>query len=249
MKNMHQYLESIYSLIYGLPHSNLVNWFAVDSTGEVHGFRYKPKYYANGWSQNVEHPECKIYEYYFGALTEEYKVTLPEVKKLVFRVSDVLSTHVYDCNVEFEKHLDFMILGDVLSELSNSGLGDVEDWWVCTDSKKNTYVHEARPYIQGGTFASEGRTRYLGSHLYFTYGKIENSWGMTLIQVKDIRAFMNKQVKRSSTKAEPELATKVIPVDTAIASIDQQISKRKYQIAKLEAEINSLEIAKTILSE
>lgn len=248
MKHMHEYMEAIQSLITGLPYSNLVNWVGVDSTGEVHGFKYKPKYYSNGWSQSVDHPECKVYEYYFGTLSEEYRNTTQTVKDLVFRISDVLSTHVYDCNAAFEKALDFMLLGDVLCELANSGLGNVEDWWVCTDSKKNTYVHEDRPYLSAGIFKSHGRTKYLGSYMYIGNRSIDAYWPMTLIQVKDIRAFMNKQAKSFVAEKAPEYATKKIPTDVAVQSIEQEIASRKYQIAKLEGEINSLEIAKTILS-
>jgi len=243
MKHMHEYMEAIQSLINGLPQSNLVNWFAIDSNGEVYGFRYKPKYYSNGWSQSVDHPECKIYEYFFGTVPEEYRRTTPEVKKMVFRTSDVEYTHIYDCNAEFEKILDFTILGDVLCALSNSGLQFVENWWVCTDSKKNTYAHEARPYIHAGSFASDARTKYLGSHLY-----VGHRWNYSLIQVKDIRAFMNKQAKSFVAEKAPEYATKKIPTDVAVQSIEQEITSRKYLIAKLEGEISALEIAKTILS-
>lgn len=243
MKNMHEYMEAIQSLINGLPNSTLVNWIAVDSTGEVHGFKYKPKYYSNGWSQSIDHPECKVYEAYYGTLSEEYRTNTPTVKYLVFRISDILSTHVYNCNAEFEKLLDFTILGDVLCGISNIERNDVEDWWVCTDSKNNTYVHEERPYLSAGIFTSDGPATYLGSHKYTGH-----RWNISVIQVKDIRAFMNKQVKSFVAEKAPEYATKKIPTDIAVQSIEQEIASRKYQIAKLEGEINSLEIAKNILS-
>jgi hypothetical protein len=226
-----------------IPEFKQSNWIAVDLTGEIYGYQYSPKYYSNGWSQSIEHPELAVYTAYYGTI-DNFK-PIENIKKYVFKKQDVIDSLGYD----FEDIVN-IIDGNILFDAYKAMLdrvavdGELDEWWIASNDNGNTYAFDTEPYISSGRYSSNGTGYYLGNFKYLTMSW-NDMWKLSRMKVQDVFHYLDGNGFIKPKKVE--MATKTVSTEDTLKYIQEAIRLREYNLVKIQGEIDSLKRAAEIL--